>query len=1025
VKTPFFCRLALLMVCLAFPGTDALAQSVLPKVGPVTIPSGTGPLIVDGVPEEALWQAAIVLPIEPTTYGAGFPGGGETRAVVRGHYLCLSAQLPEPEEVVARSTGENPDFWREDLVVWTIHFRAFATTLRISINPLGGYRVENSPLADHLSEAVEGPGYFSSRLIEARKAKVQLAEPLLVSAAINHQSWSAEVAIPVEDIATIGFLSAERIRVPRPDAPEMRWYWPAPDPGLAFRLAPGASSLKPPALVRKDWGTLLSSTAQELTDKNPLAAQLALVPNHAWDASEQKRFDINRMWEHNLAVRVSDAAVLERQAWQKVDSPATWKRFRDVRIAALKASLGTFPERTPLRTEVTRKVDYGDGFVVDNLLYESRPGLVVTANLYLPSNIHEKIPAMVVVHSHHASKVQMELQDLGMTWARAGSAVLIMDQLGAGERIQSQPWPHESEYSRYAMGEQLYLAGESLIKWMVWDIERGVDLLLDRSYVDPKRIALVGAVAGGGDPAAVTAAIDPRIAVVIPFNFGEAGPEEHFTAGPRPYDSETADPGWGEWESTRCLPGSIHGQFFPWLINAAVAPRGFVYSFELGWPHGAVNEPIWKRYKKVFEITGQPDHLAEVDGFGPFPGPGEVENIGLQHREKLDPILNRWLNFTMSPVPYHNPRPDSDLLSLTSLAAAQRKPALATSLADGMAETRLAHIRQVRNALDTSERLRSLRALLKEKLGDIDPNLEAPTHQLWTKQFSGFTVEAASVDTAPDIHIPLFILKPTAVSNRRLPIVLSFAKEGKEAFLKERRDEIAALLEKGEAICLADVRGTGETAPTSTDSPNSDSTTSATSLAATELMLGATALGERLKDARTVARYLGSRNDLDTRRVVLWGDSFAQTNPREGLLDQSVPQKPGPQTIRQSDPLGSLLAVLTALYEDNVHAVVARGSLASYLSVLQNRFCYVPQDVIVPGLLESADVSDILAALAPRAVLLEGPVDGRNRPLTEAEAELQLRPGFDASEAMWTGIAIRPNLPAAEFARWIDKQLSR
>src|SRR5215831_5041889 len=150
-------------------------------------------------------------------------------------------------------------------------------------------------------------------------------------------------------------------------------------------------------------------------------------------------------------------------------------------------------------------------------------------------------------------------------------------------------------------------------------------------------------------------------------------------------------------------------------------------------------------------------------------------------------------------------------------------------------------------------------------------------------------------------------------------------------------------------------------------------------------MLGATALGERLKDARTVARYLGSRNDLDTRRVVLWGDSFAQTNPREGLLDQSVPQKPGPQTIRQSDPLGSLLAVLTALYEDNVHAVVARGSLASYLSVLQNRFCYVPQDVIVPGLLESADVSDILAALAPRAVLLEGPVDGRNRPLTEAE----------------------------------------
>jgi hypothetical protein len=73
-------------------------------------------------------------------------------------------------------------------------------------------------------------------------------------------------------------------------------------------------------------------------------------------------------------------------------------------------------------------------------------------------------------------------------------------------------------------------------------------------------------VAGGGDPAAVTAALDRRVAAVIPFNFGEAGPEGHYTLGPRGYDFDTAWPGWGEWETTRSLPRSAVDQFFPWCL---------------------------------------------------------------------------------------------------------------------------------------------------------------------------------------------------------------------------------------------------------------------------------------------------------------------------------------------------------------------------------------------------------------------------------------------------------------------------
>mgnify|MGYP003341777882 CR=1 FL=1 len=56
----------------------------------------------------------------------------------------------------------------------------------------------------------------------------------------------------------------------------------------------------------------------------------------------------------------------------------------------------------------------------------------------------------------------------------------------------------------------MHLAGESLIGWMAWDLMRGVDLLLAQKGIDPKRIILLGSVAGGGDPAAVVAALDER-----------------------------------------------------------------------------------------------------------------------------------------------------------------------------------------------------------------------------------------------------------------------------------------------------------------------------------------------------------------------------------------------------------------------------------------------------------------------------------------------------------------------------------
>ena len=190
-------------------------------------------------------------------------------------------------------------------------------------------------------------------------------------------------------------------------------------------------------------------------------------------------------------------------------------------------------------------------------------------------------------------------------------------------------------------------------------------------------------------------------------------------------------------------------------------------------------------------------------------------------------------------------------------------------------------------------------------------------------------------------------------------------------------------------------------------------------------MLGNTAMGARLKDARAVVRYLRARADLDGKRLALWGESFAPANPAVPMLDQSVNQRPGPQAIQDSDPLGPILVLLTALYEPGVQAVAARGGLVSYLSVLGDRFCYVPQDVIVPGVLEAADLADVVAALAPRDVLMEGLVDGRNRAVDAPEWNAGLRVALEAYRSASSRLTIRKEAAGNAAPGWLAARLAR
>lgn len=679
------------------------------------------------------------------------------------------------------------------------------------------------------------------------------------------------------------------------------------------------------------------------------------------------------MIPQDVAARLRGANRSDIAAWQKVQTRGDWERFRASRIEALRRSLGTFPSiPRDLQAQVTGTFD-GDGFQIRKLVFESRPGLLVTANLYLPQHPAKSMPAILICHSHHEPKDTGARQDMALTWARAGCVVLVPDHLGHGERRQ-HPFgvaiPHDYHF-RYDAGIQLHLVGESLMGWMAWDLMRGVDLLLARTDVDPKRILLISEPAGGGDVAAVTGALDERITAVMVQNFGGPEPE---TPYPLPVDAaESFDyAGSGSWESTRNLRLSARDGFLPWTIVASIAPRKLIYFHEFYWDQE--QDPVWGRLRKVWRWHERDDSLVGIAGHGFVVGSAPENTHWLpENREKLFPVLKRWFVIPDPGREYSGRRPAEDLHCLTPEIVAQRRLRPLHALAAELGAERAAVARAKRDALPSARRRTELQSEWTRLLGRVDPAKPIVKRVVADQEsLDGVSIERVHMGSDPGIVVPALLFVPRTRAPERRPVVVGFAQEGKHEFLRHRAETVASLLRAGIAVCLVDVRGTGETAPD--DGRGRRSTV--TALTSSEWMLGDSLLAGRLRDLRTVLQHLRERPGLDLERFALWGESFAPTNPpgTELHVPHTAERRP-----RQSEPLGGLLALLGALFEKNASAVYAQGGLADFGSVLADPFCYLPHDVVVPGVLTSGDLCDVAAALAPRPLWLSGLVDGHNQ----------------------------------------------
>jgi cephalosporin-C deacetylase-like acetyl esterase len=619
---------------------------------------------------------------------------------------------------------------------------------------------------------------------------------------------------------------------------------------------------------------------------------------------------------------------LERLAALKTKSDAE-AYIRSVR-ARIRESFGPFPEKTPLKARVTKVVER-DAYTLENILFESRPGFLVSANLYVPKGRRFPLPGVVGSCGHSANGKAIETyQSFCQGLARLGYVVLIFDPIGQGERMQYvdanwKPMRGTGTAEHNYAGIQQVLVDERFCTWRAWDAVRALDYLVTRKEVDTRHLGITGN-SGGGTMTTWLCGLDDRWTMAAPSCFVtelRRNMENELGA-----DMEQMPP--------RALAlGLDHEDFL-----AALAPKPvIILAKEKDYFDARGNEAAYERLKRLYRLLGAEDNVAY------FIGP-TYHGYSQENRE----AMYRWFN------------------RCTGISDATTEPALQLEKDETLWCTPQGQVAALRSKPIhefTRERSKAL-ASTRASRGSLDPAAlaRAVADRLRLPDRSGVP-EFRILRPLPDRKYPMRHALPYMVETDRgvhalvyrltkEPLLSRPPRETQKAILyvsdtsadAELRGEpiVRELIEADPqaAFHACDVRGIGESAPQTTSLNNQDEYSTDYFYASHGLVLD--------------YPYVGQRT-FDVLRVLDWLAAWDYTDVHLAARGQ-----------------GAAPATFAALLSPQVTRVTLKHPPASYAVIAESLEYEWPLSALPPGVLASFDLPDCYRALDAKALRVIGPL---------------------------------------------------
>ncbi|MCL5278761.1 MAG: prolyl oligopeptidase family serine peptidase [Planctomycetes bacterium] len=581
---------------------------------------------------------------------------------------------------------------------------------------------------------------------------------------------------------------------------------------------------------------------------------------------------------------------------------------------------GPWPEKTPLNPRTTGVVER-DQYKIEKVIFESRPGFLVTADLYLPKGRSFPLPGVVGTCGHSdTGKAYESYQSFAQGLARLGYVVLIFDPLGQGERLQ---YPNEKLKSRIGVGvrehlyagNQQFLVSEFVGAWRAWDGIRALDYLLTRPEVDPKRVGVTGC-SGGGTMTTWLCGVDRRWTMAAPSCFVTTFRRN--CENELPADTEQCPP--------RALAlGLDHSDFL-----AALAPKPIVLLTKEGdYFDRRGSEQAYERLRRLYKLLGDEEDISLF-----------VEAGGHGYTPKSREAMYRWFN-RATHISNAQTEPNLTIEKDQTLWCAPKgqvcelnsKPIYAFT-----AEKAKALAAQRPKEFTLPQLRRQVRALLHLPVAEKS---SAPDYRIlrnWrSRGYPKPRWTTYLVETEPGIQAVVYRLgteqllaRPHASTQRA---ILYVAHQSSDAELRDEplvREIIKA--DPDTDFYTVDVRGIGESRPDTCDEDSFLSLYGSDYFYAIHsIMLDRPYVGQKTYDVLRVLDWLGGIG-YDEVHVVAKG-------------------------------WGALPATFASVLSDRVKQVTLKNALTSYQEIAESTDYAWPLSTFVPNILSAFDLPDCYQAL--------------------------------------------------------------